>query len=166
MSSIIPAEIIENRIYVFRGQNVMIDHDLAKLYGVETRAFKRAVRRHIDRFPEDFMFELTKNELEILRCQIGTSSWGGQRYLPFVFTEQGIAMLSSVLNSKQAIAINIQIMRTFVHLRDIALNDSNMRRKLESLEKHYNEQFKIIFDTLRRMLFDDSEKPKIGFKKK
>jgi len=117
-------ETIDNKIHVLRGKKVMIDRDLAVLYQVETGQLKRAVRRNIDRFPEDFMFELTKDELEILRCQIGISSWGGERYLPFAFTEQGVAMLSTVLSSKRAILVNIQIMRAFVRLRNLVADNS------------------------------------------
>ena len=119
MKDLIPIERIEKRILLLRGQKVMLDTDLAELYGVETGALKRAVKRNRERFPEDFMFELTFQEVGILRCQIGTSSWGGQRFLPYAFTEQGVAMLSSVLKSKRAVQVNIEIMRAFVKLREI-----------------------------------------------
>ena len=110
---VIPDELVINTIYLFRGQKVMFDQDLAKLYRVETSQLKRQVTRNIDRFPDDFMFEINKEEFEILRCQIGTSSWGGTRYMPMAFTEQGVAMLSSVLHSETAIRVNIQIIRVF-----------------------------------------------------
>jgi len=112
----IPDEYMALKIYVIRGQKVMLDMDLAELYGVETKNLKRAVRRNIERFPEDFMFELSSNEFENLRCQTGTSRWESTRYAPMAFTEQGIAMLSSVLKSKQAIAVNIQIIRVFIRM--------------------------------------------------
>ena len=111
MEKFTPIEKIIGKIYWIRGEKIMLDSDLAALYGVETKALKRAVRRNISRFPEDFMFELSIEELAYLRCQIGTSSWGGRRYLPHAFTEEGVAMLSSVLNSEKAIVVNIHIMR-------------------------------------------------------
>ncbi len=114
-------EQIVAKIYFFRNKKVMMDSDLASLYGVESKQLKRAVKRNISRFPSDFMFELTKEEYQNLRCQLGTSSWGGQRYLPYAFTEQGVAMLSSVLNSEKAIQVNIQIMRAFTSLREFAI---------------------------------------------
>src|SRR3989339_759370 len=128
MSNLIPVEVIENKIYMIRGLKVMLDRDLAELYGVETFNLNKAVKRNDERFPEDFMFQLTKEELSNLKFQVGRSSlksqivissWGGRRYLPYVFTEQGVAMLSSVLNSKRAVQVNIQIMRTFTRLREI-----------------------------------------------
>ena len=109
--SLIPVERIEKRILLIRGEKVMLDKDLAELYGVNTGALNRAVKRHNDRFPQDFMFQLTKEELENLRCQFGTSSWGGRRYPPYAFTEQGVAMLTSVLNSPRAVRVNIEIMK-------------------------------------------------------
>ena len=114
---VIKQDIIEKKIFLIRGLNVMLDKDLAELYGVETKYLIRQVRRNIERFPEDFMFQLTKEEF--LRCQNVTSSWGGRRYLPYVFTEQGVAMLSSVLNSERAIQVNIGIMRVFVNIRNL-----------------------------------------------
>ena len=115
----LPDEIIMNKIYLIRDQKVMIDRDLAELYGVETKVLKQQVKRNVERFPGDFMFELTKGEFDNLRSQFVTSSWGGARYLPMVFTEQGVAMLSSVLRSQQAIRVNIQIMRIFTKIREI-----------------------------------------------
>ncbi len=151
----LPEETIVNRIHVLRGKKVMIDRDLAALYQVETAQLKRAVRRNIDRFPEDFMFELSKDELEILRCQFGTSSWGGERYLPFAFTEQGVAMLSTVLNSKRAILVNIQIMRAFVRMRNLVAENSEVRKAIVNIEKRLNvhdRQIQIAFDALKSLL--------------
>jgi hypothetical protein len=148
-------ETIDNKIHVLRGKKVMIDRDLAVLYQVETGQLKRAVRRNIDRFPEDFMFELTKDELEILRCQIGISSWGGERYLPFAFTEQGVAMLSTVLSSKRAILVNVQIMRAFVRLRNLVADNSEIRKAIVNMEKRLNvhdRQIQIAFDALKSLL--------------
>lgn len=110
-TEIVPQQIIESKILIIRGKKVMLDRDLAVLYSVETKMLKRAVKRNIERFPEDFMFQLIKEEFDNLRCHFGTSSWGGQRYLPYAFTENGVAMLSSILNSERAIIVNIQIMR-------------------------------------------------------
>src|SRR4030042_6237664 len=120
-SGIIPQEIIENKILFIRGKKVMLDKDLAMLYGVETKVLNQAIKRNITRFPEDFMFQLTSEEFQNLRSQIVTSSWGGQRYFPYAFTENGVAMLSSVLNSERAVDVNIQIMRTFTRLREMLL---------------------------------------------
>jgi hypothetical protein len=132
---IVPDEILMNKIYYIRGYKVMLDEDLAELYEVETKQLKRQVRRNIDRFPEeDFMFELTKDEFENLRSQNGTSSWGGARYMPMAFTEQGVAMLSSVLNSERAIKVNIQIIRIFTRMREMLLTHKDILLKLEQLE--------------------------------
>jgi hypothetical protein len=152
----------------FGGQKVMLDRDLAKLYGVETKQLKRAVRRNIARFPKDFMFELTKEELDDLRSQSGTSSWGGTRYLPMVFTEQGVAMLSSVLTSERAAQVNIEIMRAFVRLRQMLAAHTDLERRLDALEEsRYDEQFKVVFDAIRALM-KPPEKPrkKIGFEAK
>ena len=124
-------QIIQSKIYEIRGMRVLLDFDLAEMYQVETKNLKRAVRRNIERFPEDFMFELTDSENEDLRCNFGTSSWGGSRYPPFAFTEQGVAQLSSVLNSPLAIQVNISIIRAFVALRQYALGYAELNRKLE-----------------------------------
>lgn len=127
-------EVIQNKIYEIRGFKVMLDFDLALLYGVETKVFKQSVRRNLIRFPNDFMFELTKSEFSNLRSQIVTSSYGGNRYMPFAFTEQGIAMLSSILKSDTAIEINISIMRTFVTIRQFALNYSELQKRINEIE--------------------------------
>ena len=164
MSDLVPIESIANRIYLIRGAKVILDRDLAELYGVETGQLKRAVRRNIDRFPLDFMFELSKKELENWRCQFGTSSWGGARYQPMAFTEQGVAMLSSVLNSKRAIQVNIQIMRAFTQLRQMLATHADLKTKIEDMESKYDEQFQVVFEAIRQLLEED-EKPKrkIGF---
>ncbi len=157
-------EIIKSKIHEIRGQKVMLDYDLALLYETETKRLKEAVRRNAERFPEDFMFELTKTEYENLRTQFASSSHGGLRYMPFAFTEQGIAMLSSVLKSDLAIQINIQIMRTFTQLRQMLSSHKELREKIEKLEKKYDVQFEIIFKTIRDILAEE-EKPKrkLGF---
>lgn len=160
----LPAEIIEKRIYLLRDHKVMLDFKLAELYEVDTKILKRAVRRNIDRFPEDFMFEINKAELENLRCPFGTSSWGGIRYVPFAFTEQGVAMLSSILRSKKAVNVNIEIMRAFVKLRELMLTHKDLATKLETLEKKYDSQFKLVFDAIKQLMAPPvKEKRKIGF---
>ena len=159
----IPAERIQQCIYLIAKQKVILDSDLADLYGVETKAPVRAVKRNIDRFPDDFMFQLTKSQFDVfLRCQNGTSSWGGRRYLPYAFTEQGVAMLSSVLRSKRAVEVNIAIMRTFVKLRQILADNSLLRRKIESMERKYDEQFQQVFAVLQCMI-DEETKPQHPF---
>lgn len=151
-SEVIPVGAIESRIYQIRGERVMLDSDLAELYGVETAALNRAVRRHLNRFPPDFMFSLTDAEWEILKCQTGISrSWGGRRTLPRAFTEQGIAMLSSVLNSPRAVQVNIGVMRAFVRLRQAVTGYDELRRRLDELEAEYDEQFRVVFDALRAL---------------
>ena len=156
----VPAIAIESRIYRMRKQNVMIDADLAMLYQVETKTLNRAVQRNINRFPEDFMFQLTKEEFESLRYQNGPSKEGrgGRRYLPYVFAEQGIAMLSSVLNSDRAIQVNIQIMRTFIKLRHFLRENKDLWRKVEAMEKKYDKQFKVVFDAIKNILEPSGDK--------
>jgi len=144
----------------------MLDSDLALLYQVETKALKRSVKRNIERFPPDFMFELTKEEANILRCQNGTSSWGGSRYLPYAFTEQGVAMLSTVLSSKVAIDINIQIMRAFVSVRQFAVSHQELAKRLSEIEKSVKDHgysIKFVLDTIDKML-REKKRPQIGFK--
>ena len=162
---IIPIERIADKIVLIRGKPVMLDRDLAKLYIVETKQLKRAVRRNVDRFPEDFMFELTKDEFQNLRSHFDTSRWGGARYTPMVFTEQGVAMLSSVLKSDRAVKVNIAIMRTFVQLRQMLASNVELRRKLDEMEKNYDEQFKVVFTAIKRLMEPPPPKPKrkIGF---
>src|SRR3989338_2699183 len=133
MSNVISVEVIATKILLIRGKRVMLDRDLAKLYEVDTRQLTRQVRRNIDRFPKDFMLKLTKEEVQNLMCQIGTSSWGGTRKLPYAFTEQGVAMLSGVLHSKRAIQVNIQIMRAFIQLKRMLLTNVGLRRKIEEM---------------------------------
>jgi len=167
LSEIIPVERIQNSIYLIRKQKVMLDKDLAALYGVETKALIQAVKRNIERFPSDFMYQLTDKEFAILRSQIVTSSWGGRRYNPYVFTEQGVAMLSSVLKSKRAVEVNIAIMRTFVKLRQILTTNELLRRKIESMECKYDEQFKVVFQVLDKMLEEPPKSCKLlGFHSK
>ncbi len=157
-------ETIRNMIFLIRGKKVMIDKDLAVLYEVDTRQLTRQVRRNIDRFPEDFMFQLTHNELQNLMCQFGTSSWGGTRKPPYAFTEQGIAMLSGVLHSKRAISVNIQIMRAFIQLKRMLLTNESLRRKIEEMEKKYDKQFLMVFNELRKLLDEpENSKGKLGF---
>ncbi len=166
MLPLLPTEIIENRIFIVRGKKVMVDRDLARLYGVKTTVLNQAVRRNIDRFPQNFCFQLTEDEWRSLRSQfvILKPGRGGKGFRPLVFTEHGIAMLSGVLKSKRAIAINIQIINAFISLRDMALEHSDLRLRIDFLEKHYDEQFKIVFNALRQTIDDDSRKSKIGFK--
>ena len=168
---LIPEEIITNKIYVIRSQKVMLDRDLAKLYGVETKYLKRQVRRNAERFPNDFMFELNKEEFENWRRQFGTSNSEimGLRYSPFVFTEQGVAMLSSVLNSKQAILVNINIIRVFTKMREILTNNLNFKLEIESIKKkltNHDKNIELVFSYLDELI-KKKEKPrtKIGFKK-
>jgi phage regulator Rha-like protein len=163
--SLIPVERIERSILLIRGQRVMLDADLAALYGVETKRLLQALKRNISRFPPDFVFQLNRQEFENLRSQIVTSSqWGGRRYPPYAFTEQGVAMLSSVLRSKRAIQVNIEIMRTFVRLRRILASHADLARKLEALEKKYDAQFKVVFDAIRELMRPPEPKKRpIGF---
>jgi hypothetical protein len=170
-------EKILNKIYLVRGKKVMLDFDLSVMYNVETKQLKRQVRRNIERFPSDFMFELTERELENLRSQIGTSSWGGARYLPMAFTEQGVAMLSSVLNSKTAIKVNIQIIRVFSKIRELMFTHKNILIKIEQIQKRMikqdgrlkknEEDICAIFDALKELLNPPQEpRRRIGFRRK
>ena len=169
--SIIPIEVIENKIYFIRNVKVMLDSDLASLYDVETKQLKRQVRRNINRFPEDFMFELTSIEHEILRCQIGTSSWGGNRVMPMAFTEQGVAMLTSILNSKTAIIVNIQIIRVFTKIREVLVDTLNLKIEIYNIKKKLNNHDKnieLVFSYLDEMMDKKEniiERTKIGYKK-
>jgi hypothetical protein len=158
-------ELIEQRIFLIRGHKVMLSTDLAALYAVEPRALVQAVKRNIDRFPEDFMFQLSKEEFEGLKSQIVTSSWGGlRRATPYAFTQEGVAMLSSVLRSKQAIQVNIAIMRAFVRLRSILAAHKELARKIEALEKETKASFKAVFALIHKYLKSEEEpKNKIGF---
>ncbi|MCX5687791.1 MAG: ORF6N domain-containing protein [Candidatus Omnitrophica bacterium] len=168
-NELVPEEVIEQKIFMIRGHKVMLDRDLAKLYGVETKVLIQAVKRNIERFPEDFMFQLTEDEFNNLRSQFVTSSWGGTRYLPYVFTEQGVAMLSSVLNSAIAIQVNITIMRAFVKLRQILSINKELAHKLAELERKtekHNVEIQAIFEAIRKLMAPVPVKPKpqIGFK--
>jgi hypothetical protein len=155
----------ERRIYLVRGERVMFDFDLAELYGVETRTLKQAVRRNLDRFPEDFRFDLTNEEVRRLVSQAvipSHSKLGGA--IPMAFTEQGVAMLSTVLRSKRAVQVNIAIMRAFVHLREMLLTNADLARKLAELESKYDAQFKVVFDAIRHLMTPpDKPKREIGF---
>jgi len=167
--AVILVEQIESIILLIRGQKMILDADLAGLYGVETKILNKAVKRHLDRFPKDFMFQLTTEEAENLRFQIGTSSriHGGRRYLPYTFTEQGVAMRSSILNSTRAVQVNIEIMRAFVRLRQMLSTHKDLERKLIALEKKYDEQFKVVFDAIRALMAPTQKpKRKIGFEVK
>jgi hypothetical protein len=167
-TKIMPSGIIENKILLIRNKKVILDRDLAVLYGVETRALNQAVRRNKERFPEDFMFQLTKEEMENWKSQFVTSNREkmGLRKKPMVFTEPGVAMLSSVLNSKRAIQVNIQIIRTFIKLREILSTHTELKRKIETMEGKYDKQFKVIFQAIKQMLeLPEKPKSKIGFRK-
>ena len=165
---IVPSEIIENRIFLIRGKKVMLDKDLAKLYGVPTKVLNQSVSRNVDRFPEDFMFRLTKEESDnSLRSQIVTLKRGRHlKYQPYVFTEQGVAMLSSVLKSKQAIRVNIQIMRTFTKIREMIVSNKVLREKIEKMERKYDGQFRVVFDAIKRLIEKDKIEPVkiVGFR--
>lgn len=163
MSTLVPVEVIEKHILVLRSQKVMLDRDLAQLYDVDTRTLNQAVRRNIDRFPGDFMFSLTREEIMNL-SQLVTSSTIKHAPNVFAFTEQGIAMLSSVLKSMRAIAVNIEIMRAFVRLREMVASHKELAKKLQELEKKYDAQFKVVFDAIHALL-EPPKKPKrrIGF---
>ncbi len=165
MTEQLSVEQIAGKIYFIRGMKVMLDQDLAELYCVETKQLKRAVKRNIDRFPADFMFELSKREWDSLRCQIGTLKRGGHsKYLPFAFTEQGVAMLSGILSSKRAVHVNILIMRTFIKLRQMLLDNADLRKELEELKQVTEDRFQIVFETLDQLLVIESKpRKKIGF---
>lgn len=166
-TTLIPSERVISKIYVIQGKKVMLDRDLAELYGVETRVLIQAVKRSMKRFPEDFMFQLSREEFDNLKSQIVISSWGGTRKRSYAFTEQGVAMLSSVLNSERAILVNIQIIRAFTKLREILLTHKELRDKIEKMESKYDKQFQIVFTAIKKLL-DPKIIPKreIGFKDK
>lgn len=167
MRDIIPAERIESKIYLIRGRKVMLDKDLAELYGVKTFVLNQGVKRNLERFPKDFMFQLSNKEFENLKSQIVMSSWGGRRTFPYAFTEQGLAMLSSVLHSKKAIQVNIAIMRAFVRLRLILSTHKELAQKLKELEskhKDHDVKIEVIFDAIRKLMMpEDKPRRKIGF---
>ena len=161
MTALVPIELIARKIYLIRDIKVMLDRDLAELYDLETKRLKEQVRRNIERFPEDFMFELTKEELKNLRSQFATSSWGGARYSPMAFSEHGVLMLSSVLKSERAVQVNIQIMRTFIKLRGALLDNKDLRKELEEFKQVTEERFRIVFETLDQLLMVESKPKKI-----
>jgi hypothetical protein len=170
LQALVAEQKILNKIYAIRGEKIMLDQDLAAMYNVETKQLKRQVKRNIERFPKDFMFELTPKEFENLRSQIGTSSWGGTRYMPMAFTEQGVAMLSSILNSKTAIEVNIRIIRVFTKMREFALTHKEILLQLSKLEKEVkgnSKDIENIFAVLKELLAKDAKptpRSKIGFK--
>jgi hypothetical protein len=167
-TSLIPSENIEQLIFLIRGQRVMLSADLAELYRVEPRALVQAVKRNKERFPGDFIFQLTDEEFQNLKSQIVISSWGGsRRAAPYAFTEQGVAMLSSVLRSKRAVQVNIEIMRAFVRIREMLSAHKDLERKLAELEAKYDEQFKVVFDAIRALMApSEKSRKKIGFEVK
>lgn len=173
------ADKIKGKIYQIRGRNVMLDEDLAELYGVPTKVLIQAVKRNIKRFPDDFMYLITDKELRSLRSQFVTSNLrsqfvtsrrqgrGGRRYLPYVFTEQGVAMLSGTLNSERAIEVNIQIMRAFVSLKRMAITYEGLRRKIDEMEKKYDGQFQIVFEAIKKLMeppIEEKPRRRIGFR--
>ncbi len=167
-ADLIPAERIEQSILLVRGHKVMLDRDLAALYEVETKVLNQAVKRNADRFPEDFMFQLSAEEFENWKSQIVTSNPAakmGVRRRPYAFTEQGVAMLSSVLRSDRAVAVNIEIMRAFVRLRRLLASHAELARKLDALEKKYDAQFKAVFDAIRQLMIPPAgpKRRQIGF---
>jgi ORF6N domain-containing protein len=165
----VPSEIIARKIYLIRGHKVMLDRDLAELYQVETRALNQAVKRNLNRFPEDFMFQLTADEEEALRSQSVISNTGtgrgGRRYLPLVFTEQGVAMLSSVLKSDRAVQVNVAIMRVFVKIRTLVASHTDLLRRLDEMEEKYDARFRVVFEAIRDLMKPEPVPPKnrIGF---
>ena len=172
---IIPDEIISSKIYLIREQKVMLDSDLAELYQVETRRLNEQVKRNVDRFPEDFMFQLTEEEFENLKSQNATSSWGGRRKLPYAFTEHGVLMLSSVLNSKRSIAVNIHIMRVYTKVKEMLVTHKDILAELESIKQKVgtnSNDIELIFNYLKQFEaakqqeLEQQQRPKIGFKRK
>ncbi len=164
--SIVSADVILGSIYVFRGLKVLLDADLAELYCVDTKTLVRAVTRNTDRFPDDFMFRLTTEEFAALREALGSGdSWGGRRHPPYAFTEQGVAMLSSVLRSERAVAVNIEIMRAFVRLRRMLQSHEDLVRRLEELESKYDSEFAVVFEAIRQLMTPADPPPKypVGF---
>lgn len=154
----VAVKIIERKIFVIRGHRVMLDRDLAELYGVATSNLNKAVKRNLDRFPKDFMFQLHQEEYDNLRFQFGILRWGAHsKYLPHAFTQEGIAMLSSVLHSPRAVQVNIHIMRAFIRLKTLILSTEQLRRKIAAMERKYDKGFAIVFDAIDR-LFDGPHK--------
>jgi len=173
--TLIPDEVIMNKIYMFRGSKVMLDSDLADLYEIETKQLKRAVRRNINRFPDDFMFELSPKEYNNLRSQFGTSSWGGTRYVPMAFTEHGVIMLASVLNSERAIQVNIQIVRIFTKMREMLTSHKKLLLKLEKIAHklaNHDDKILVIFEYLKKLdqakhqMLEQQNRKRLGYKRK
>ena len=169
MPELVPVDVIKERIFLIRGKKVMLDRDLAELYGVPTRRLNEQVKRNKKRFPRDFMYQLTNKEVASLKSQFATSSWGGaRRALPYAFTEQGIAMLSSVLNSDRAVQVNIAIMRAFVKIREMVAAHTEIAKRLDAVERKvgsHDKEIKAVFDVIRRMIVEPvKKKPPIGFK--
>ena len=163
-TEIVPLERIQSKIYLIRQEKVILDHDLAELYGVETKVLKQAVKRNIERFPSDFMFELSGDEFDNLRSQIVTSRWGGTRYPPMAFTEQGVAMLSSVLRSERAVRVNIAIMRAFVALRKLIAGYDELNRRMTEMEQKQDELTVVVFRLIQELKKpEEPERKKIGF---
>ena len=171
----VSAEVNMNKIYLIRGKKVMLDRDLAELYEIETKQLKRAVKRNINRFPEDFMFELTTGEFKNLRSQFGTSSWGGSRYLSMAFTEHGVIMLASALNSERAVQMNIRIVRIFTRMREMLASHKGVLQKLEKIEQklaEHDDQILVIFKYLKQLEqskkqeLDYQNRKRVGFKRK
>jgi hypothetical protein len=166
LPGVVPAKRIARSILVIRNRKVLLDADLAALYGVRTKALVQAVKRNPERFPEDFMFRLTSDEFDRLRSRTVTSkNRGGRRYPPYAFTEQGVSMLSSVLNSPRAIAVNIEIMRVFVRVRRMTATHAHLARKLDELEKRYDAQFKVVFEAIRELMAPPAPRARrVGFR--
>ena len=164
--AIVPQDRILNAIVLIRGQKVMLDASLASLYGVETRVLVQAVKRNRRRFPEDFMFQLSKKEFDELRTEdLSSTSWGGRRTPPYAFTEQGVAMLSSVLNSARAVDVNVEIMRTFVRLREMISKRGDLTKRLDELESRYDAKFRTVFEAIRALLNEEIKpRRRIGFR--
>ncbi len=165
-TALVARERILGAILLIRDQKVMLDSMLAELYGVETRVLVQAVKRNLDRFPDDFMFQLTSEEFADLRSQnVRSSRWGGRRTRPYAFTEQGVAMLSSVLRSRRAVQVNVEIMRAFVRLREMIAGQANLVRRLNELERRYDQQFRAVFDAIRALISEETKPPRrIGFR--
>jgi ORF6N domain len=164
ITATISADTLTDRIHIIHGHKVLLSNDLADLYMVEHRALMQAVKRNIDRFPDDFMFQLSEHDWNNLKSQVVISSWGGSRKTPFAFTEQGVAMLSSVLRSDHAVQVNIEIMRAFVRLRNVLSEHRELAARLDVLEQRYDENFKIVFDAIRQLMAPpDKKKRGIGF---
>jgi hypothetical protein len=164
-SVLVPPEHVESLIRLIRGQRVMLDEDLARLYEVSTKSLVQAVKRNLERFPADFTFQLSDQELKHLRSQTVTSSWGGRRVPPYAFTEQGVAMLSSVLRSRRAVQVNVEIIRAFVRMREMLSGHELLAKKIGALERKYDQQFKVVFDAIRELMAppEPKKKNRIGF---